>query len=261
MLPQPLYAAESANPAYCLRYCWTGFPSTMFTLPSEAVLRKIKPLWEADGLRLLEHRWSEEKIQLTFSASTEVSPTFVAHRAKGRLQYALRTAGSPQRFSRKVSVRSLGNNTSQTVEEYIRNQVASERFADPSFEATLCDLIYHDPGVDLAKPTASAHGRYWYNLHLVLVVAKRHRIQNTSFLEIIRDGCLRIAAVRGHRISTMSVLPDHLHLALRCNIVRSPSEVANCFQNNLAFLAGQSPIWEPNYYVGTFGEYTMNAVR
>ncbi len=31
--------------------------------------------------------------------------------------------------------------------------------------------------------------------------------------------------------------------------------------NNLAFAFGQKAIWVPSYYVGSFGEYDMGAVR
>ena len=31
--------------------------------------------------------------------------------------------------------------------------------------------------------------------------------------------------------------------------------------NNLAYALGQLPVWKFGYYVGTCGEYDMNAVR
>ncbi len=42
---------------------------------------------------------------------------------------------------------------------------------------------------------------------------------------------------------------------------QSPQEIALAFLNNLAFALGQKPIWQPSYYVGTFSEYNMDAVR
>ena len=72
---------------------------------------------------------------------------------------------------------------------------------------------------------------------------------------------MAIAQKRGFQISTGSILPDHVHLALRGNIERSPHEIVLCFQNNLAYLLGQRRLWMDTYYVGTFGEYDMKAVR
>jgi hypothetical protein len=57
------------------------------------------------------------------------------------------------------------------------------------------------------------------------------------------------------------VLPDHLHLALRGAITHSPEEIAFSFLNNLAYALGQRPWWQAGYYAGTFGEYSMAAVR
>jgi hypothetical protein len=52
-----------------------------------------------------------------------------------------------------------------------------------------------------------------------------------------------------------------LHLALRGNIEHAPEAIALSLMNNLAYAAGQKPLWEYGYYAGSFGEYDMNAVR
>jgi REP element-mobilizing transposase RayT len=70
-----------------------------------------------------------------------------------------------------------------------------------------------------------------------------------------------IAAKKGYAISELSVMPDHLPAALRGNIEQSPAEIARSFQNNLAYLLGQVRWWSDGYYVGTFSEYDMRAVR
>ncbi len=118
-----------------------------------------------------------------------------------------------------------------------------------------------DPAVDLAAPTATNSGRYWYNLHLVLVVERRYRIADPELLGTIRDWSLKIAAKKGYAVSRLSVMPDHLHASLRGNIAHSPEDIAVAFLNNLAYAVGQKAIWEPCYYTGTFGEYDMTAVR
>ena len=41
----------------------------------------------------------------------------------------------------------------------------------------------------------------------------------------------------------------------------APETVALGFLNNLAFGLGQRPFWQHGYYAGTFGEYSMAAVR
>lgn len=185
---------------------------------------------------------------------------FLATRAKGRLQHALRLAGSPQEFSRKLAVRSIGDNHTADVEAYIASQVSKARFADARYAQALQGFTFVDPNVDLAQPAESARGRYWYNLHLVFVVQQRGELDRPT-LQRIYDTCGRIAAHKGYSIKSLSLMPDHLHLALRGDIERSPQEIALAFQNNTAYALGQRAIWCENFYAGTFSEYDMGAVR
>lgn len=259
---EPLYRAERIRAAYQLRYSWTAWPSVgTFPVMPPDLLAALAPFWEADGLRVLEHRWQPDAIQITFSTKPRVAPVFLASRAKGRLQYALRQARLRTRFSRKVSVRSVGENTRADVERYIANQAAAARFVDPRFRAEIERLVVRNADVNLSQPSESAHGRYWYNLHLVLAVAGRDPIVDRATLDTLRQRCCDIARKKGYAISRLAVMPDHIHAALRGNIGESPQDIATAFLNNLAFAVGQKRIWADGYYAGTFSEYGMAAVR
>ena len=107
----------------------------------------------------------------------------------------------------------------------------------------------------------SRSGRYWYDLHVVLVTQERTRTTDIESLEVVRDTSVRIAAKKGYRVSRLSVMPDHLHVALRGDIEHSPQDIALAFLNNLSHVMGRNPIWQYGYYAGTFGEYDMGAVR
>ncbi|MCA9210488.1 MAG: transposase [Planctomycetales bacterium] len=260
MPPTPMYSAAVA-PAYCLRYCWTGWPSDVALPPVPTnLLESIQPAWESDGIRLLESHWVADKVQLTFSTTPQVAPEFLAARVKGRLAYALRQSGQHLAFSRKLAVRSLGDNTRKIVESYIERQVANGRLADPRFTQRIEQFTVTMPQVDLSRPYEVKRGRYWCNLHLVLVVEQRGRMHEQRVLETVRDGAFRVACKKGYAISRLAVMPDHLHVALRAVPSHTPEQVALAFQNNLAYLVG-CRLWSDGYYVGTFGEYTMNAVR
>jgi len=258
----PLYRRENLNPAFQLRYSWTGWLKLAWKdMPDKSILDAIDPLWERDGLRRLEHRWADDYLQVTFSAMPDVSPVLLATRAKGRLQYSLRNIDGFPGFTRKVSIRSIGDNTSQDVAAYIASQVEKERFVDPRFRAMLEQFTCAFPVIDVATASESARGRYWYNLHIVLVVAGRGRYCDPEQLRTLYDRSLRIAERKAHKIAWISVMPDHLHLALRGNIDSSPLDIALGFQNNLAFAMGQVPIWQEGFYAGTFSEYDMGAIR
>ncbi|HEV3023779.1 MAG TPA: hypothetical protein VGX76_14995, partial [Pirellulales bacterium] len=93
MPPTPLYNPRMHEGAYQLRYSWTGWPSAgRFAHQPLNLIDQTAPLWERDGLRMLEHRWTAELVQILFSAKPDVAPVFAAARAKGRLDHALRQA-------------------------------------------------------------------------------------------------------------------------------------------------------------------------
>lgn len=261
--PPPLYIAHNLRPAYQLRYGWSGWPSPGYTLPEPppSLLKELAGLWEKDGLRLLEHCWDPRQILLTFSATPKLPPVFLAARIKGRLQHTFRRQGKPTKFSRKLALRSIGHSARETVESYIRKQLDKEKMADPRYEDNLRSHAISDPTVNLSLPTETGSGRYWYNLHLVLIVANRYRMRWDQKGKNISVACRQTAEKKGYAISTLSLMPDHLHIALRGNVEDSPEDIALSFQNDLAYLMGRYRLWEDNYYVGTFGEYTMGAVR
>ncbi len=260
---EPLYRPEHLHTAYQLRYSWTGWlKSAWGNLPAPNILEMVDPLWEQDGFRRLEHAWTGDRIQITFSARPVVSPVFLATRAKGRLQYLFRNEASAfPGFTRKVSVRSIGEHTSQGVTSYIASQVEKEAYVDPRYIALLQQFTRTFPAVDLAVPNESARGQYWYNLHVVLVAACRSQLHNPSQLQTLYDRSLKIAEKKGHRVAAISTMPDHLHLALRGNIEHSPVEIALAFLNNLAYALGQVRMWQDGFYAGTFSEYDMDAIR
>jgi REP element-mobilizing transposase RayT len=264
MTPQPLYTAENLrNPAFHLRYTWSGWPSSdsFPGQPGGEALEELDSLWKKDGMRRLETNWQPNLIQFTFSVTPQVSPVLFAARVKGRLQHALHAAGTPVKFSRKLAVRTIGDNTTADVEAYIQRQVKKEPLADARFKQFLEEFTIINPDIDLSQPTASGSGRYWYNLHLVLVVRERDRFADRDSLTTLRDQSLSIGEKKDYGVSTISVMPDHLHVALRGNIEHSPEQIALSFLNNLAYTLGQKPVWQYSYYVGTFSEYNMNAVR
>jgi REP element-mobilizing transposase RayT len=260
--PQLLYHPTADNGTHRLHYSWTGWPSSPpFPQRPAHLIDAAKPLWTTDGLELIRYRWLPDKVQLLFDASPDLSPVTIASRAKGRIDHAMRSAGIAIPFSRKVSIRSVGDNSRRDVEGYIERQVPKEQFANPRFAEAIAELTVVNSNVDLSCPLESARGRYWYNLHVVLLVERRHRIASLPTLRAICDGCLRIAQKKRHLVSRLSVKPNHVHLALRSKIEESPQQVVFAYQNNLAFLLGQQLIWDERWYAGTFSEYTLDGIR
>ncbi|WP_197171143.1 transposase [Novipirellula aureliae] len=262
MTLKPLYLPGNIKPAYRLRYGWTGWTSSgdFPAIPSGG-LAELSDAWKRDAMRLLRHRIDGNQIQMLFSTKPSVSPAFVAQRGKGRLDHYFRTSPIPVVFSRKVAVRSIGENTNEQVLHYIARQVEKEPFVDPQFANRIAPFTKRFDDVDVNKPIEVKRGRYWYGLHLVLVTSERYRFKQLDAFERIFRWCHAIARKKEYRLGAISVMPDHLHLCLVGTIEQSPEAIALSFQNNLAYAFDQTRIWEPTYYVGTVGAYDMGAVR
>jgi len=258
-----MYTAGSVRAIHALRYDWTGWLSGKQPFPPTTpdAVHEAAELWQGDGLTLGEFRICDDSIQILFETTPGVSPTFFTARVKGRLQHALRRAGTPVKFSRKVSFRSLGENIRAVVEAYLGKQVQKEKFADQRFERRMEEYAVVRDETDLKEPTATASGRYWYNLHMVLVGSGRLRIVDYGMLARIRDAAVRVMDAKRYLLKSLSVMPDHIHLAFRGHIEKSPEETALSTMNNLSYLLGRNRVWEDEYYVGTFSEYALDSVR
>ena len=67
-----------------------------------------------------------------------------------------------------------------------------------------------------------------------------------GMLATIYDGAFRIAKAKRYAIGGISVMPDHVHVAIRGCPQHSPHDIALTFQNNLVYLLGQKRLWQEN---------------
>lgn len=244
---------KSSPHAFALRYGWTAwptagtsFPATPPPLPTEAR--------ENDGIPLLEQNWASDELQLTVSAGPDLAPVDIARLLKGRLQRALRIAGTPCDFSRKVTLRALGENTRKVVEDFIREPLDHDDLADPRYRDALQQHAFTNEDVDLSEPSVTNSGRYWHTLHVVLVMANRCRISSETAGRIT-------AACRVPSVAECPIMPDHLHLALKASPDQSPREVAEFFQVTTAKAVRVLGLWKDTFYVGMFGGHGLKYVR
>ena len=256
------YISHNLETVHDIHYSWTGWPSPGSSLPpaTPALLDGLAATFKGDGLLLESHTWTPTAIHLTVAAQPDQAPVWICQRLKGRLDHALRKQETPVSFSRKVSLRALGHNRTGVVDRYVRDQLENVDLADPRYRATLADVAIHNPALDLAEPAEVNHGRYWYNLHVVFVVADRYRVGERAFLEKLRERVMTMAGDLGCAVKRAAIMPDHMHVALRGNPKLSPEEIALGLQNASAE-AADCLLWEHQFYVGTFGEYDKGAVN
>jgi REP element-mobilizing transposase RayT len=256
---QPLYTPENTKPAYELNWGLTVFWRTT-PVPDSLFLAALQQDTEPDGVRVLKHRLTTgDASQFFVSTKPHVSPQDLIRSIKGRLQHEIRVH-VPKAFQRNYRLRSIGAATRTVVEEYVADQLGHHQMADPKVQQRLARFQKLYLNVDLSKPSFSAHGEYWYNLHLVFVSDERWMEIREDVLEKRLATIEGAAAKHRHRLSRAAVLPDHVHLTLGCEIGESPEQVVLGYMNNCAYACGMRPEFRFSYYVGTIGEYDRGAV-
>lgn len=256
---EPLYTAANVNPAYQLRWSLSLFPKRALP-PIDVWLSQLKQVVERDAVRILEVRQSSRGAWLFFlTTQPQVVPTAIVKSVKGRLQHVLRPS-HPDAFRRNFQLTAVGDAKRTVVEEYVASQLEHHRMADDRVQTDLSNYQLEFPEVNIADRQMTAHGAYVYGLHLVLVHEGRwHEIREDK-LVITRDMALKIAKIKGHRLSRLAVLSDHVHIVSAIPPAQSPQDVALAYLNNLAFAHEMRPLFAPSYYVGTIGEYDTGAI-
>jgi REP element-mobilizing transposase RayT len=257
-MPAPIYTPENCCPAYQLDWSlavfWRKQPA------GDDWLKELQQQCEPDGTRILQHQFGEESTsQFLVSTRPDVAPVLIVQRTKGRLSRLVRDE-SPDSLQRNYALRSLGSTRREKLDAYLAGQLAHHPLADPRTEALLAKHQIHHPQVDLSQPTKNSYARYWYNLHLVLVHLDRGRDTTEGSLDAMRTMLLAASKKKRHLLSRAAILPDHLHLTLRCGLDESPQVVALGYMNNLAFACGMRPVFQYSYYAGTFSEYDLGVI-
>lgn len=262
--PQPLYPAEKTQCISTITYSWSGRTKDNTNFPSTTpeIIEQCRDHWEQSGINLLTSKQRENTILAAFEVTPEISPVDFCRKIKGLLSRQFRVNGVNVNFSRSVSFRSLGHNTTEIVNQYVKNQILKEDLADENFREQLKKYTLWDCQRDLSWASSTHYGLYWYNLHLVIVVAARNiRIAEYETFDKIKSVLPRIADKNGCEIAHFAVVPDHIHISLAGNPKMTPFEIGLSFLNNLAYSMKVGKCWREDFYVGTFSEYDLEALK
>ncbi|MGH7140225.1 MAG: hypothetical protein ACREHD_31185 [Pirellulales bacterium] len=250
---------RNSKAAYKLNWSLSVFWNTSAP-PAESWYEALGQVTEPDGVRLLEHRVIKGSVsQFLASTRPELAPADMVRSVKGRLQHLVRKK-LPKAFRRNYGLRSVGDAGAGVVDRYVQRQAAHHPMADPRVQRQL-EALSINGGGDFTTPRVAGHAQFLYNLHLVLVHHDRDKELRRALLERRRDRVIAIAAKKGHLLGRGQLLADHLHVMLGCALTDAPQQVALAYMNNLAYAEGMKPLLGFSYYVGTFGEYDLDAVR
>lgn len=254
----PIYTRDNCRAAYQLDWSLTVFwkapPGT------DHWLTDLRSAADRDGVRILEHRFDPDDCSLfLLSTLPHVRPIDIARSVKGRLQHLVRDRW-PKAFQRNYDLRAVGSTKRDKLEAYVASQLRQHPPADERLRAMFADLQIIQPDVDLSQPRFTSHARYWCNLHLVLVHDWRWCETRAEVWIEVREMIRRASAPKGHLVSRVGIVPDHLHMTLGFQPHESPLEVALSYMNNIAYVHGMKPVLMHSCYLGTFGEYDLGAI-
>ena len=256
----PLYTTENCKPAYQLRWSLACFLRSSFFLPS-AFQEQVSALAEPHGVRILEVvQSSDVKFQVLLSSLPNLPPSKIVKLFKGSAQHLLRIE-CVAKLSRNFRLVSTGSANLTAVENYVSGQLEHHPLASPFSMERMRPFSQSFDGVDLSQPIQSSHGQYVLGLHLVFVHAQRWRTVNEDFHQKTQAAILATAKKKQHRISRISILPDHTHITLGFGYQECPRDIALSYMNNIAFKHEMQPFLMHSYYVGTIGPYNMSAIR
>jgi len=258
---QPIYTPKNCNAAYQLNWALSHFAHAPLPDPLSWAHPLRESLEKEDAIRILEQRLpSPDVVQFLVSTQPSAAPALILQRVKGRLQYLLRER-QPKAFRRNYRLESVGSAKREVIEQYIQNQLRRHPLADARIQERFewAQIIADD--VDLSQIRYTAHGQFIYNLHVVLEHAEGWRAVESAFLQRTQEMIRKICRQRGFLLSRAGIVADHLHMSMGCGIEDSPEDAALCFLNNLAYAHGMKAVYRFGYYVGTFGNFDLGALR
>ncbi|MCH8475261.1 MAG: transposase [Opitutales bacterium] len=210
-----------------------------------------------EGVTLLSSCYENRRLRLVVEIEDQVAPTFLTQRLKGRFAHVLRNAPEAfPGFSPHFYLRTLGQNTREVVNHYIREQVDRSDLVDPLYRERLKKLRFQEEG-GLSVHKTRHRGVYDLFVHLVLVTGGRYRMASG---EAERVFVALGEAARGLAADPLeiSMMPDHAHLLLRWPEKLSANELLEGVKRESGRLFGRSAFWNNGGYVGTVGPYSLN---
>lgn len=247
--------------AFSLRYAYTTWCESYLDPKSVTeVLNATSLALEKDELRLLESRVINRQWQLLVSARPHQSPVEIVRLVKARLYVSMANLGYRNPLNRRFAIRSVGNNTSSDLKTYLAMQVERRNYIDPRFSDALQEYS-KEYDFDSSLPSLTRHGKYWYDLHLVLSTSARFTVAQQTIWERLVATCEQWHAEQGEQLKSLALLPDHLHILLRPKIDTSPQMLGRGLIERLNAIKEMPNLYLPSFYVGTYGAYSMAAIR
>jgi REP-associated tyrosine transposase len=231
------------------------------------ITRGVEDVCSRHGYHLLDSRTSDDHLRVLLSMKPKQTVSRAVQMLKGNLSRAF-SVEFPELLTRYHTkspwaegyfARSSGKADLEATRRYLENQAAHHGYLGGWTSA----LAYRNP--HFRSPAFQfAHWVCLLNYHLVLVT----KFRTAVFDEHIAPGLFEyIVAVGRKRGFAISLMPDHIHLAIESRPDVSIADCALSLVNNIHHWmekhywgvlkeTGCWDVWQSSFYAGTVGEYS-----
>ncbi|MDA0839720.1 MAG: IS200/IS605 family transposase [Planctomycetota bacterium] len=217
---------------------------------------------------------NETDVLLTGRLNPRESDSAFASKFKGKISKYIREemdSGAPEKLlSRGYFACSVGKNTRRDIEQYLTTQ-AEHHGIEISPDAPSSIREQDADEETLRDRLQPKHAMAVVQFHIVLSARKRTNVFDKTVAEALVDFWFKSSAEENWFLRKVSVLPEHVHLAVRAHPSVSPAEIVVRLMNSSQEMLFRdfrdevvarklSQIWNPGAYIGSYGDITSQSV-
>ena len=268
------YSFEELRFAWCNRIfvrCRTHRIKPIEAL-SELTSKILGELLEPYGINVLELATTSTEFQAMLSLTPTESASTAASKSKGRISKWLTDhqskSNSDTKLARGYFALTLGEPDSKSVNDYLEKQSEHHGYDQRVRPPIFMQSFHYDN--EKRKELATDHASTLLRYHVVLATWHRHGIFIDETARCITERWLELHD--GFLIDKVSIVPDHVHIALTLHPTQSPINVVAALMNtsqdlmwdrfpNVVIKASVERLWQPSAYIGSYGALSSKAIK
>ena len=238
-------------------------------LQTKLTVDAVQGLAERFSYHLRRYESDDTEYMILAGLQPTESISALAGKMKGQCSRALRAElkTDAQLFSKGCFACTVGENTSKDVESYLGKQETHHGY-DRRTRSPVWTKTYAPD----ESPLQPAHAYTRLSFHVVLATWRRLGVFTSAEAERIGEVWLRRQNEWQFALRKITVLPDHVHIALHLHPAIAPGDLIVQLMNSAQETAvkafpevliqvGVARLWQPSAYVGSYGDLHSGAIR
>ncbi len=264
MFIQP-YHQDEVHFAYCYRVYirWRTHRGKPYTPLAKLDRARLAALVSEYGISVLECASDTTDLLAEVSLRPTETISECASKLKGRVSKWLREALQlnlpTDLLSKGYFACTLGKSTRETIDKYLARQNEHHGYANRELPPIYVDNYeYNDEDKARISPQ---HAFVVARFHIVLATAGRTGVFGSREGRQVATEWLKLQARLRMALIKVSIVPDHVHVALRAHPAVSPAEIVVALMNSAQEVmteglvsAGLNRLWQSSAYIGGYGD-------